>query len=135
MSGEQARATRLERLRTVQARKRQMEEWRLADLKLEGIALAANSVEILQSLGDQSLLQGLFLEAKASALRRNEVDIVANHTAQGKAVDKLRAAQGIERRLERASEEAGIVAGRVEERTALELALDEYLTSTRASLE
>jgi hypothetical protein len=135
MSGEEARATRLQRLLAVQARKRQMEEWRLADLKREATALAANSVEILQSLGDQSLLQGLFLEAKASALRRNEVEIVTNQTAQGKAADRLREAQGIEKRLERASEDAGVVAARAEERTALELALDGYLTAARASFE
>lgn len=135
MSGEQARAIRLQRLLTVQARKRQMEEWRLAELKREGIALATISVEILQTLGDQSLMQGLFLEAKASALRRNEVQITANHHSQSEAVEALRSAQGIEKRLERASEEADVVAARVEERSALDVALDDYLTSARASFE
>jgi len=135
MSGEQTKATRLQRLLTVQARKRQMEEWRLAELKREGIALAATSVEILQSLGDQCLLQGLFLEAKASSLRRNEVHIAANQVAQIAAVETLREAQGIEKRLERAAEDAGVDAARVGERDALALALDDYLTASRASFE
>lgn len=135
MSGEQARAERLQRLLSVQARKRQMEEWRLAELKREATTLAATSVEILQSLGDQSLLQGLFLEAKASTLRRNEVQIAANQTAQLGSIGRLSAAQGIEKRLEHASEEADGVALRAEERTALDLALDDYLTASRASFE
>ncbi|RYE87458.1 MAG: hypothetical protein EOP19_04210 [Hyphomicrobiales bacterium] len=135
MSGEQARADRLQRLLSVQARKREMEEWRLADLKREGIALAATSVEILQSLGDQSLLQGLFLEAKATTLRRNEVHISGNLVLQDASAGRLREAQGIEKRLEHACDEATGEAARAAERSALELALDDYLTAARASFE
>lgn len=135
MSGEQARADRLQRLLSVQARKREMEEWRLADLKREGIALAATSVEILQSLGDQSLLQGLFLEAKATTLRRNEVHISGNQVLQTASASRLREAQGIEKRLEHACDEATGEAARAAERSALELALDDYLTAARASFE
>ncbi|GGD27645.1 hypothetical protein [Aureimonas glaciei] len=135
MSGEGTRAARLERLQSVQLRKRQVEEWRLAELKREGIALAALSVEILQSLGDQSLLQGLFLEAKATTLRRNEVKIVANRSIQVQAELRLREAQGIEKRLERACEEARGVADQIDERTELDLALQDYLTAANASFE
>jgi hypothetical protein len=135
MSGEQARAIRLQRLLAVQARKRQMEEWQLAELKRTAATLEATSIEILQSLGDQSLLQGLFLEAKAATLRRNEVQISANRVEQGRTEQKVRDAQGIEKRLEQASEEASSDAARVEERVALELALDDYLTAARASFE
>jgi hypothetical protein len=135
MSGEQARAIRLQRLLTVQARKRQMEEWQLAELRRTGAELEATSIEILQSLGDQSLLQGLFLEAKAATLRRNEVQITANREEQSQTELRVREAQGIEKRLEQASEEATGAAARVEERVALELALDDYLTAARASFE
>ena len=135
MSGEQARAIRLQRLLAVQARKRQMEEWQLAELKRTAATLEATSIEILQSLGDQSLLQGLLLEAKAATLRRNEVQISANRVEQGRTEQKVRDAQGIEKRLEQASEEASSDAARVEERAALELALDDYLTAARASFE
>ncbi|MBC8128983.1 MAG: hypothetical protein H7Y08_01525 [Rhizobiaceae bacterium] len=135
MSGEKARAERLQRLVEVQGRKRQMEEWRLAELKREETALAASSVEILQSLGDQSLLHGLFLEAKAATLKRNEVRIATNRSAQEVASVKLRDSQSIEKRIGRASDDARVLADRVAEQQALDLALDDYLTSTAASFE
>ncbi|BDA85913.1 hypothetical protein Sa4125_34550 [Aureimonas sp. SA4125] len=135
MSGEEARAGRLERLRSVQTRKRQVEEWRLAEMKREEIALAAHSVEILQSLGDQSLLQGLFLEAKATTLRRNEVKIASNRRVQVEAELSLREAQGVEKRLQRACDDARGLADQVSERANLDLALQDYLTAANASFE
>lgn len=135
MSGEKARAERLRRLVDVQERKRQLEEWRLAEIKRDGITLANHSVEIIESLGNESLLQGLFLEAKASALRRNEVLIARNLDAQRLAERKLMEAQGMEKRLEKASGEARSAADRVLERESLSLALDDYLTATDASFE
>ena len=135
MSGERERSQRLERLVAVQARKRQVEEWRLAELKRDHIALSASSVEILQSLGDQSLLHGLFLEAKAATLRRNEVHIAANRALQAAAEGRLREVQSVEKRLERASGDAREAANRVGERAELELALEDYLTAANASFE
>lgn len=135
MSGEQERARRLQRLLVVQGRKRQVEEWRLAELRREAIALAATSAEMLTSLGDQSLLHGLFLDAKASALKRNEVKIAANAVLQAKAEKLLRETQGFEKRLERASGDAREAASRVAEREGLDLALEDHLTALNASFE
>lgn len=135
MSGEQVRSDRLQRLVAVQMRKRQLDEWRLADLKREAIALAASSADILQSLGDQSLLHGLFLDAKASTLRRNEVLVAGNRAAQVEAEKRLRDAQAIEKRLDRAAEDARETADRAAERASLDLALEDYLTAANASFE
>ena len=135
MSGEAARASRLERLLSVQARKRQVEEWQLAELKRDEIKLTALSAEILESLGDQSLLQGLFLDAKAKTLRRNEVKIATNRSTQVNADLKVRQSQGIEKRLERACADARSEANRAGEQIALDLALQDYLTAADASFE
>ena len=135
MSGERERAVRLGRLLEVQGRKRQMEEWRLAALKREGVALHETSAEILASLGEQCLLNGLFLEGRASALRRNEGLIVRNRTAQEAAEADLDAARSIEKRLEREASAAGEIAARVKEQTDLLAALDDYLVTRSASFE
>ncbi len=135
MSTERDRAERLKRLLDVQARKRRLAEWRLAELVREEAELKATSAEILESLGTQSLLNGLFLEGRASALRRNEAKIVLNvqnREATGKALVE---AQRIEKRMERAVAEADVIALRREERDDLDLALDDYLAATGASLE
>ncbi|WP_152046112.1 hypothetical protein [Aureimonas psammosilenae] len=135
MSTERDRAERLKRLLDVQARKRRLAEWRLAELVREEAELKATSAEILESLGTQSLLNGLFLEGRASALRRNEAKIVLNvqnREATGKALVE---AQRIEKRMERAVAEADLIALRREERDDLDLALDDYLAATGASLE
>jgi hypothetical protein len=135
MSGEKERAVRLARLVEVQSRKRQMEEWRLGALKREAVQLAETSAEILESLGEQSLLNGLFLEGRASALRRNEGLIVQNRGAQESAEAGLNAARGIEKRLERAAGDAAEVAARIREQEDLLSALDDFLTTRSASFE
>lgn len=135
MSGETERAERLARLLAVQAHKRRLEEWRLAELGREALALAATSADMLKSLGDQSLLHGLFLDAKVSALKRNEVAAAANRATQAATELKLRDAQGIEKRLERASADAGSAGARSAERAGLAAVLDGYLASAGASFE
>lgn len=135
MSMEGERAERLARLLKVQAHKRRLEEWRLADLQREALALAASSAEILTSLGDQSLLHGLFLDSKVSALKRNEVSAAANRAGQESTGHRLREAQGVEKRIERASSDAGNASARVAERAGLAAVLDEYLTAANASFE
>lgn len=135
MSDENDRAERLARLLVVQAQKRRLEEWRLAELQREALALAASSAAILKSLGDESLLHGLFLDAKASALKRNEVTASANRASQAKTELRLREAQGIEKRLERASSDADGDNARVAERTGLAAVLEDYLTAVNASFE
>jgi hypothetical protein len=135
VSAERERAERLRRLLDVQSRKRRLAEWKLGELQREATALAATSAEIIESLGTQSLLNGLFLEAKASTLRRNEARIVANKAALAEAAARLLDAQGIEKRMERAVAEANVVAARREERDALAATLDDYLAAARTSLE
>lgn len=135
MSGERERAVRLGRLLDVQGRKRQMEEWRLAALRREAVALAETSAEILASLGEQCVLNGLFLEGRASALRRNEGLIVRNRSAQTDAEAALEAARTIEKRVEREASAAAELAGRVKEQSDLLSALDDHLTTRSASFE
>lgn len=135
MSGEAERAARLGRLLKVQGRKRQMEEWRLAALKRDAIALHETSAEILASLGEHCLLNGLFLEGRASALRRNEGLIVRNRTAQDSAETELDAARTIEKRVEREALAAAAIAARVKEQSDLLSALDDHLASRSASFE
>ncbi|GGE19753.1 hypothetical protein GCM10011390_43760 [Aureimonas endophytica] len=135
MSAERERANRLHRLLEVQARKRKLTEWRLAELAREGAELQATSAEILESLGTHSLLNGLFLEGRASALRRNEAKIVANRQSREETGRELVEAQRIEKRMARAVDDAETAALRREEREELELALDDYLAAGRASLE
>lgn len=135
MSGDRPRAARLSRLLEVQARRRQVEEWRLAELQREARDLAGAGVAILQSLGDQSLLHGLFLDAKAAALKRNEAKAVVNRARQGEAEARLRAAHGVEKRLERASGAAKAVEQRLAERDDLDEAIEAHLAAARTSLE
>lgn len=135
MSGERERAARLSRLLEVQGRKRQMQEWKLAALKREAVALHETSAEILASLGEHCLLNGLFLEGRASALRRNEGLIVCNRTAQEGAETELEAARTIEKRVEREAAAANEAAGRAKEQADLLSALDDYLTTRSASFE
>ena len=111
------------------------EEWRLAELQREARDLAVASVEILQSLGDQSLLHGLFLDAKAAALKRNEAKAVVNRVQQGEAEARLRDAYGVEKRLERATGAAVAVEQRVAERDHLDDAIEAHVAAARTSLE
>lgn len=135
MSGERERAARLGRLLEVQGRKRQMGEWRLAALQREAVALHETSADILASLGEQCVLNGLFLEGRASALRRNEGLIVRNRTEQESAEAELNAARTIEKRLEREASAAGELAARAKEQSDLLSALDDYLVTRSASFE
>ena len=133
MSG--TRADRLERLQKLQKRKREMEEWRLAELERKAASLAAETEEILKSLGDQSLLNGLFLEAKANALRRKEGERAVVRAEAERAKVRLTEAGGVEKRLERIAGEARSEQTRTDESAALAEILDGFLISRSASLE
>lgn len=135
MSAERERAERLKRLLDVQVRKRRLAEWKVADCNRADAELAATSAEIIESLGTQSLLNGLFLEGRASALRRNEAKILANRSLLQQAATALVEAQGVEKRMERAVAEAETVALRREEGESLALALDDWLAAKSTSLE
>lgn len=135
VSGEETRGGRLCRLLAVQKQKRKLCEWKLADLEGERQALEAEAREILESLGEQSLLHGLFLEAKAAALRRNDVKLSAVAVRLEDARATLREAQAMEKRVERAADEAVATERAEAEKLSLLLALDDYLSARAASFE
>ena len=129
------RSDRLARVLAVQERKRQRAEWALAELVREGKALENTRDELLNTLGEQSLMQGLFLDAKVSALRRNDLALAAVEAKQVGARERVRTESLAEKRVERAAE-----AARVEDRIAqdaveLLTALDDHLVARAASLE
>ncbi|MFD2236340.1 hypothetical protein [Aureimonas populi] len=132
------RAQRLERLLKVQEKRRAMEEWRLAELRRQDAALEREAHDILASLGEQSLLNGLFLEAKSSALKRKEAERVRLLAQEETVRARLLDAAATEKRLERLSGEARLAEDAAAEAARLSDTLDTYLSAARragASLE
>lgn len=133
MSG--SRADRLERLKRVQEKRRAIEEWRLADLRRRDAALAAEAHEILDSLGETTGLSGLFLEAKASTLKHKEGERTRLVSQEAAVRERLREAQGMEKRLERLAGEARRGEDARAEAVNLSDTLEAYLAARGASLE
>lgn len=130
-----SRADRLERLRALQGRRREMEEWRLAALERRAGELKAEAEAILESLGAHSPLSGLFLEAKAQRLRRKEAER-AETLREAEAVRKsAREIAATEKRLERLGLQARMSENAEAESRSLADILDAHLASRRASLE
>ncbi|KTQ94121.1 MULTISPECIES: hypothetical protein [Aureimonas] len=129
------RSDRLARVLAVQERKRQQAEWALAELVREQKGLEDTRDELLDTLGAQSLMQGLFLDAKVSALRRNDLALAAVSAKQLDARERVRAENMTEKRVERAAE-AALVEDRIAQ-DAVELlsALEDHLVARAASLE
>ncbi|WP_294644314.1 hypothetical protein [uncultured Aureimonas sp.] len=134
MSG-QSRAARLARVRDVQEKMRQLEEWRLGELVREETRLLKTERELLETLGSQSLMQGLFLEGKAAALRRNDVVLRETQAKEALAREKVRQAQATEKRIERAAGKAEASERAATERSELLLALEDHLAARAASFE
>ncbi len=134
MSG-QSRAARLARVRDVQEKMRQLEEWRLGELVREETRLLETERELLETLGSQSLMQGLFLEGKAAALRRNDVVLRETQAKEALAREKVRQAQATEKRIERAAGKAEASERAATERSELLLALEDHLAARAASFE
>ncbi|MBB3935551.1 hypothetical protein [Aureimonas phyllosphaerae] len=134
MSG-QSRAARLARVRDVQEKMRQLEEWRLGELVREETRLRETERELLETLGSQSLMQGLFLEGKAAALRRNDVVLRETQAREAVAREKVQKAQATEKRLERAADKAEATERAATERSELLLALEDHLAARAASFE
>ena len=130
-----SRAERLERLRAIQGRRREMEEWRLAALQRRAETLEAEALELLRSLGERSPLAGFFLEAKAQRLRRTEADRAAVLAEAEGVRARAREAASAEKRLERIGAQA--LRGERAEAESRSLAeiLDAHLAASRASLE
>lgn len=128
-----SRSERLGRVLAVQQQKRRLAEWKLAELVREEEGLRATEVELLDTLGRQSLMQGLFLDAKVSALRRNDLALRATQVRQATARDGLTEIRRTEKRIERASEEASRADRSASERAGLLEALDEHLAAQAAS--
>lgn len=122
------RADRLERLRGLQKRMREIEEVRLADLVRRAEGLAEEARAILQSLGDQSLLHGLFLDAKAERLRRKEAERTAVLAQIETARERVSEAGRAHKRLERVAEEARGRQDLDDEARALAELLDAHLS-------
>lgn len=132
---EDKRSDRLARVLAVQERKRQRAEWALAELVREEKALEDTRDELLDTLGAQSLMQGLFLDAKVSALRRNDLALAAVSAKQLDARERVRAENMTEKRVERAAE-AALVEDRIaQEAVELLAALEDHLVARAASLE
>lgn len=122
------KAERLLRLADVQVRKRQLCEWRLAELARTGAALEAEIAAVIESLGSQSALSGLFLDQKVLTLRRKDGELAANREAQAAARAALQEATRLEKQLERVSAEASATQQRRDEADALAETLDAYLS-------
>lgn len=130
MSGGGAdRFERVRRVRLVQEKKRQMAEWELAEARKEEERLRLVEVELLETLGAQSLMQGLFLEGKAQALRRTAAEITAAERASAAVRERLDEAARTEKRLERAEREAGVLARAETESRSLAALLDDRLAA------
>lgn len=129
MSPLRERHERVRRVRLVQEKKRQMAEWALARAQEEEERLREVEIELLETLGAQSLMQGLFLEGKAAALRRNDLHLRDAGLAREAARGHLDEAARAEKRLERAEGEAGRLRRAGEEAAALATLLDEHLSA------
>jgi NADH pyrophosphatase NudC (nudix superfamily) len=123
------RADRLARVRAVLEQKRQLAEWNQARCRREEAERDALSVELLQTLGDQSLMQGLFLEAKANAIRRNDAELAAARIASEKATVAAREAGATQKRIERAEARARVDEAAAKERASLLDILDDHLAA------
>lgn len=130
-----SRAERLGRVLAVQVQKRKLEEWRLAEAVREEERLRTNERELLETLGNQSLMQGLFLDAKVSALRRNDRALAETRERQDVVREALKTAATAEKRLERAGARARAEERSARERDDLLLALDDHLAARAASFE
>jgi hypothetical protein len=128
-----SRSDRLGRVLAVQQQKRKLAEWKLAELVREEEGLRATEVELLDTLGRQSLMQGLFLDAKVSALRRNDLALRETLERQATARGALTEIRRIEKRIERANETAARADRSAAERVSLLEALDEHLVAQAAS--
>ncbi|MCQ8780941.1 hypothetical protein [Mangrovibrevibacter kandeliae] len=135
MTHDPKRLGRLERLLKVQQQKRALQEWRLAHLRQEGAELQTREEAIIASLGDQSGLQGLFLDAKVKSLKRNDVEKQRNRVAQTDASNRLDAERRKEKQVERARHDAARSQDAHGSRVSLESALESYLQTTDASFE
>jgi hypothetical protein len=106
MSAREGQAKRLARLLRVQNQKRSVEEWRLAHLKDEHSRIDAQDVAIIDALNHEGALHGLFLDAKVSALKRNDVERKKNEAEQVRVEQRLVEARRLEKGVEKARDRA-----------------------------
>ncbi len=129
------RSDRLARVLAVQERKRQLAEWALSELQREEARLVDTRAELLDTLGAQSLMSGLFLDAKVSALRRNDLALGAVEQRRETAAERVRAESLAEKRVERAAQAARAQDRAADEAAELLATLDDHLVARAASLE
>lgn len=128
MSGVADRAARLERLASVQKKRREIAEWRVSELSRVRVALEAEIAAIIESLGSQSLLNGLFLDQKVLSLRRKDGELGANALALKEAGDALLACLRSEKQLGRMLGAARYEKRRADEAVELSLTLEAFLS-------
>lgn len=124
-----SRADRLARVQAVLDQKRQLAEWNQAQCRRNEAEREALGADLLRTLGEQSLMQGLFLEAKANAIRRNEVELAEARLATQRAAEAAREAGATQKRVERAEQRARTQEASARERAELLDILDDHLAA------
>ena len=135
MSAAPGRAARLQRLATVQKKRREIAEWRVSELSRLRHHIETEIAAIIESLGSQSLLSGLFLDQKVLTLRRKDAELAANALALKAAGDALLACLRSEKQLCRMLSAARYDKQRADEAGELSLTLEAFLVRPGASLE
>ncbi|HEY9058309.1 MAG TPA: hypothetical protein VIN77_14255 [Aurantimonas sp.] len=135
MSENRSKLHRLERLMKVQGQKRLLEEWRLGHLRKERDEIDRSDTELLASLGTDSQLHGLFVEAKVRNLRRNDAARRTNLAHQSETEKKIQSARRSEKGVEKIRDEARRSTVVEDEARELQVGVDGFLARKRTSFE
>ncbi|TFF21692.1 hypothetical protein E3C22_13450 [Jiella endophytica] len=135
MSETADRVKRLNRILKVQAQKRLLEEWRIGQLREQRLALEKSDADILASLGVDNALHGLFVGAKVSNLRRNEVERQRLSDAESEAEERLRQVRRVEKSIEKERSKTGRIADAEAEADERDASIDAFLARTVSSFE
>jgi hypothetical protein len=135
MNEDRSRVRRLDRILKVQGQKRLLEEWRLSNLRKERDTIDKDDVALLDSLGTDSQLHGLFIEAKVRTLRRNEVKRSANLQDQSATADRITATRRAEKGVEKIRDDARRTRDADDEALSLESSIASHLARRHPSFE
>ncbi|MCD1641452.1 hypothetical protein [Aurantimonas coralicida] len=135
MSDDRSRVRRLDRILKVQGQKRLLEEWRLSNLRQERETIDKDDVALLDSLGTESQLHGLFIEAKVRNLRRNEGKRSANLADQSATEQRITTTRRAEKGVEKVRDDARRNRDADEETRSLESSVEGHLARRHPSFE
>ncbi|MEF2550831.1 hypothetical protein VQ042_05540 [Aurantimonas sp. A2-1-M11] len=135
MSDERSRVRRLDRILKVQGQKRLLEEWRLSNLRQERDDIDKDDVALLDSLGTESQLHGLFIEAKVRNLRRNEVKRSANLKDQSATAQRITSTRRAEKGVAKVRDDARRARDADEEARSLDASVEGHLARRHPSFE